>query len=274
MNRRKRLLILGNSGMLGHEMLKYFLGKEEYEVFTTSRNKELSEKNGSIYFDALTTSLDCLPADVDYVINCIGIIKPYIKEHEKEAILINAYFPWKLAEWSKENGIRMIHISTDCVYSGREGNYKESSPHDALDMYGKTKSLGECESKAMILRTSIIGEETSHFVSLLEWAKKEAGKRVQGYTNHIWNGLTTQEYAKCCEKIIHNDWYAEGVYHIYAKDDVTKYTMLHYFNDKFQLNLTIESAAPFYCNRTLRSEKDLCRKLSIPSVEEMIMEMK
>lgn len=270
--KKKRILILGGTGMLGQETVRYFTESGRYEVCHTSRRPDAAA-NGALYFDALTSPVEELPGGMDYALNCIGVIKPYMEKEPENAILLNAYFPWKLAGWCERHGTKLIHISTDCVYSGRDGRYTESSPHDALDAYGKTKSLGECSAKAMVLRTSIIGEETSHFVSLVEWSKSMRGQRVQGYTTHLWNGLTTREYAKCCDKIMTNSWFEKGLYHIHAKDDVTKCTMLRYFDEKFDLGLTIEEARPEGCDRTLRSEKELCAKLDIPTVKQMVSEM-
>lgn len=270
----KKILILGSTGMLGNAVAQYFLAKSDvYDVVTTYRNEEVAFKGNAIFFDALTSDFNSLPTDADYVINCIGIIKPFMKDSIENAIYINSLFPWKLADWCKKTDTKLIHITTDCVYSGAKGKYVESDLHDALDDYGKSKSLGECVPKAMVIRTSIIGEEIHKNASLIAWAKSQKGGKVKGFTTHLWNGVTTKEYAKVCDKIIANDWYEEGLFHVHASDDVSKYQMMQYFNEKFDLHLEIEKAAPAACDRTLRSEKDLCGRLHIPTVKEMIMEI-
>ena len=266
-----KLLILGSTGMLGNAVARHFLANPAYQTFTTYRDKAFAFRGNAVYFDVLENDFSALPQEVDYVINCIGIIKPFMKDSIENAIVINSLFPWKLAAWCKERGAGLIHITTDCVYSGSKGKYVESDLHDALDDYGKSKSLGECASDAMVLRTSIIGEEIHKNSSLIAWAKSQKGKRINGFTTHLWNGVTTAEYARICGQIISEGLYEKGLFHVHAADDVTKYQMMQLFNRKFGLNMDIEEAAPAKCDRTLRSEKRLCSILGIPSVEEQIM---
>ena len=125
----------------------------------------------------------------------------------------------------------------------------------------------------MVLRSSIIGEEIHKNASLIAWAKSQKGETVSGFSTHLWNGVTTKEYAKICDKIITNNWYETGLFHVFAKDDVTKLQMLEYFNEKFQLGLTIQEKRPDPVDRTMRTEKALCAKLEIPTVAQMIREI-
>lgn len=266
-----KILILGATGMLGHTVADYLIGRFDYDVTMTSRNV-ISGYEG-IYFDALTSDLGALGGPYDYVINCIGIIKPFMSADMEKSIQINALFPWALGKWCEQNGSRLIHITTDCVYSGAKGNYTESDPHDALDAYGKSKSLGECPDYAMILRTSIIGPEIHKYASLVEWAKKQAGKTVKGFTTHLWNGITTLQYAKVCDKIMRQNLFEKGLYHIFAPTDVSKFEMMKMFDHRYELGLTVIPTQPHPIDRTLRTEKELCSKLGIPSVEQMILEM-
>jgi len=268
-----KILILGSTGMLGNAVAKYFMGNSGYEVTTTYRNASVAFGEHTVQFDALSDSLEQLPDDCDYVINCIGVIKPFMAEDPLAAIKINSVFPWELAAWCNSRGSRLIQITTDCVFSGKKGKYVESDLHDALDSYGKTKSLGECASEAMVLRTSIIGEEIHKNASLVAWAKSQSGKTVNGFSTHLWNGITTKEYARICDKIISNGWYERGLFHVFARDDVSKLQMMAYFNEKFDLGLTIVEGKPEPVDRTLRTEKELCVKLEIPTVEQMIREM-
>jgi len=269
---RKKVLILGCTGMLGNAVAKHFLSDgTHYAVTTTYRNPNIAFGEPSVYFDALKTPLDSLPTGFDYVINCIGVIKPFMAGNTENAIRINSLFPWELARWCGANDMNLLHITTDCVYSGQKGKYLESDPHDALDDYGKSKSLGECASEAMVLRTSIIGEEIHKNASLIAWAKSQKGKAIGGFSTHLWNGVTTNWYAKVCDKIIQSGWYDKGLFHVFAADDVSKLEMMRLFNTKFDLGLTIEEKTPAPVDRTLRSEKALCGKLEIPTVREMIM---
>lgn len=269
----KKILILGSTGMLGNTVAKHFLGLSNFDTYLTYRNESVSfgPKEKSFQFDVLADDLDKLPADFDYVINCVGVIKPFMATNLIDSIFINSIFPRKLANWCKSKDIKLIHITTDCVFSGNKGKYVETDLHDALDDYGKSKSLGEPIEDCMVLRTSIIGEEIHKDASLIAWAKKQKGKTVNGFTNHFWNGVTTNQYAKCCEKIIDENLYEIGLFHIFAKDIVSKYDMMTYFNEVFDLELTINpfEANPS-CDRSMASVKDLYRKLDIPTVKEMI----
>ena len=264
----KKVLVLGSTGMLGYGVSKTLNDKNEFEVIYTSRKKD----DGN-YFDVISSKLEDLPK-VDYIINCIGIIKPNMKRSLIDAIKINSLFPHKLAEFCKNNETKLIHISTDCVYSGKSGKYVETKEHDALDDYGKSKSLGECSDNAMVIRTSIIGEEKENFISLISWAKSMRDKDVKGFTNHIWNGITTDYFGKICKKIISEDLYKEGLFHVYSNTDVTKAEMLHIFNNKWSLNLKIEEVeASEKIDRSLRTKNDINDVLNLPSIEKMINEL-
>lgn len=268
-----RLLVLGSTGMLGNAVTKHFLADNAYEVTVTHRSTVPISCEKSVLFDAALDDVEKLPAHFDYAINCIGVIKPFMDQDAAASIRINSLFPWLLARWCNHNGIRLIHITTDCVYSGNKGKYMESDWHDALDSYGKSKSLGECVSEAMVIRTSIIGEEIHKNASLLAWAKSQKGKNVDGFTTHLWNGVTTNEYARICHKIISNDWYQKGLFHVFAQDDVSKFDMLRYIDDRYQLGIVINPKAPTAVDRTMRTEKALCAKLEIPPVAQMIMNL-
>ena len=269
---KKRILILGATGMLGNAVYNHFKKNSNFITIPTYRTNFEHADNG-IYFNALTDHLETLPKDIDYIINCIGIITPFINENAIISLKINSLFPLELAHYCDENNIRLIHITTDCVYSGKDGKYVETSPQDASDFYGKSKALGESFSNGMILRTSIVGQEIHNFVSLFSWAKSQAGKKIDGYETHQWNGLTTKWYARICEKIILEDLYDTDVFHIFAADDVSKYQLLQYFNEIFSLNLEITKTQPEKIDRTLRTTKNLCSKLDIPTVKEMILDM-
>lgn len=263
----KKILVLGSTGMLGHGVSKT-IKDSNFEVIFTSRKKE-----DNYYFDVISSKLEDLPK-VDYIINCIGIIKPNMKRGLINAIKINSLFPHELAEYCKKNSVRLIHISTDCVYSGKVGKYIETDEHDALDDYGKSKSIGECSDNAMVIRTSIIGEEKENFISLISWAKSMKNKEVKGFTNHLWNGITTDYFGKICKKIILEDLYREGLFHVYSNTDVTKAEMLRMFNNKWNLGLKIEEVeSPESVDRTLRTKNDINNRLDLPSIGEMINEL-
>ena len=219
----KKIVVLGSTGMLGNAVGKYFLSQpDKYRTYLSYRNKDVSYGKNKFKFDPLFEGLDKIPKS-DFIINCIGITKPNIDKNKAHSIIINSLFPWQLADHARKTKTKLIHITTDCVFSGKDGNYRENSEHDALDFYGKSKSLGE-PNEAMVLRTSIIGEEIHNHANLLAWVKSMAGKDINGFTNHLWNGITTKQFAKVCEKIIDSRLADNGVHHIFS-NPVNKYQL-------------------------------------------------
>ena len=209
---------------------------------------------------------------VDAVINCAGITNRYSAQKPLEAMFVNGALPHI---FSYHYGSKLIHITTDCVYDGIKGApYDETSPPNPTDIYGISKLLGEPKDHSLVFRTSIIGPEISGFVSLLEWVKQQEGKTIKGFTNHLWNGITTKEFGNICDKIISNrDAFPKsGLFHIFS-NDVTKYEMVMKIKEKFGVNVNIgpEESSPI--DRRLGSIHDLCKKLKIPSFVEMVQQL-
>lgn len=266
-----KVLVLGSTGLLGSAVGSYFERTSEFETFLSYRNSNVSFGKNKIYFDALTSELDLLP-QVDYLINCIGIIKPFMNQNKEKNIYINSVFPHKLASFCKQRGTKMIHITTDCVFDGLAGKYTEDSVHNATDLYGRSKSIGEPD-QSMVIRTSIIGEEIHNNCSLIEWAKSMKNKEVNGYLNHIWNGVTTKHYAELCEKIIIDNLYEEGIHHIFS-NAVSKNYLLKIISDKFGLNLTVRDfETPTKCDRALATVKKMNNLLGPKPIEQQIKEL-
>jgi dTDP-4-dehydrorhamnose reductase len=224
------VLIFGANGMLGSYATKYLSSLPELNVTAITRNE----------FDVLKHSLSKIDLqNVDVVINCVGTIKPLVTDvGVADTTVINALFPHRLANYCAGYGVKLIHITTDCVFSGAVGFYNEIAPHDPLDVYGKTKSLGEPRD-AMIIRTSIIGEEVSNKRSLIEWVKSNDNKTVSGYTNHTWNGLTCLELSKFIASRIINHDYWEGVRHVFSPTSVTKMELVTIIAKAFNINLNV-----------------------------------
>jgi len=220
-----KVLILGASGMLGNAVVKEFLDFPG-DVTVTTRGKNLEGLPANIShlsFDAANDDVGAAFAPlgkIDYVVNCIGIIKPHINDsNDKQrltALEINSLFPQRLADWANEIGAKVIQIATDCVFSGQKGSYLETDPHDALDVYGKSKSLGEVPNPSMMhLRVSIIGPEVGRSTSLLEWVRNQPpGAQIFGFTDHIWNGVTTSHFGKLSRGVIESDLFKAGVIHV------------------------------------------------------------
>lgn len=269
-----KIAILGSTGMLGNAVGRHMIATYgEDNVFLSYRDEKVSYGKKKWYYDATSDEYENLP-DCDYVINCIGTIKPFMEMDIKKSIFINAIFPIQLADICAAKKIRLINITTDCVFSGKIGGYNENGTHDALDDYGKSKSLGEvCKRNSMLIRTSIIGREIHKKASLLEWAISQKGKDVKGFTNHLWNGVTTNQYATICSQIIDNDLYENGLFHVFS-NVVNKYELLSLINDRFKLELTIAAfETEQKCDRTLSTIKDLNDKLGVPSLKKQIEEL-
>ena len=233
----KKVLILGATGMLGSACRQVLMSDTQLEIIGTSRNPSQE----FVELDALNCDLNFFlnQTEPTWIINCIGIIKPYINQNDpvtiENAISINSGFPFLLASAAKKIGAKVIQIATDCVYSGVNGSYTESDLHDATDIYGKTKSLGEVPAlNVMHLRASIIGPEVGRSTSLLEWfINQPKGANLNGFTDHIWNGVTTHAFGKICLGIINNNLFQPGLQHLIPKDKVTKAELLRIFARAF-----------------------------------------
>jgi dTDP-4-dehydrorhamnose reductase len=281
------VLVLGATGMLGHMVHAYLCERDDIDITATARNPEeaadlgvggvinrydASFNNIGGFLDAMNVSPWGQP---DYIINCIGVIKPRINEMDphsvQKALAINSIFPRSLAEYCEDNGIKLIHITTDCVFSGHiQTNYSEFNRHDAADVYGKSKSLGEAPD-CMVIRTSIIGPEVSGKYSLLEWVKSQKGNEVNGYTNHQWNGMTTLQFAKCCHQIIQKNLWQKGIFHLPSPDSVTKAELVRIISDVYDLNVTVKPfTSPEPCNRKLSSVLQLEDRLDIPTIRQQV----
>lgn len=228
-----KVLILGGTGMLGGAVVKEFYGFTD-RLLVSSRTGQIPSVDQNIEqiaFDAKTDSVhDALKSldHGDYVINCIGVIKSEIDEQsessKENATQVNAEFPRRLSSEAEFRGIRVIQIATDCAFSGKTGKYSESSPHDASDHYGITKSRGEVVSESMMhLRVSIIGPETRGHTSLYDWVSLQPrDAQITGYVNHLWNGIPAKHFGKLARGIVQADTFSAGVHHVIPQDEVTK----------------------------------------------------
>jgi len=265
----KKVLVLGATGMLGSMLVNVLSKKEDIHVVGTTRSYFDSEKLPCnwLFFDASFgdyngSSLRKTIKEADWVINAIGVIKPNIVESEylsvQRAIQINSLFPFLLAEAARLTNTQVIQIATDCVYSGLTGNYTESTSHDALDVYGKTKSLGEVRSPFVHhLRCSIIGPEVKGHKSLMDWfLSQPEWAVVSGYRNHFWNGVTTEAFAEVCYGVISNEINLPYLHHLIPQREVSKDTLLRSLASAFNReDIQINAAdAPVEVNRVLQTE--------------------
>lgn len=285
-----KVLVLGTSGMLASAVkseIEYSIG--DASVFSTTRmNHEID--NSTFYLDAENPSFEVFKDHYfDFVINSIGIIKPFIDqsnpESVKTAVMVNSIFPIELSKWAEKKGSKVIQIATDCVFTGKLGSYDEFSEHDATDCYGKTKSLGEVVSpNVMHLRSSIIGRETKNYKSLVSWVcNQELNAEITGYSDHLWNGVTTKSFAKVCSGIIGTDSFEAGTQHLIPSNSVTKDQLVRLISDRFNRgDLTIKSGrSPRAVNMTLttvnRSNNERLWTNAgyegVPSIQELVTEM-
>jgi dTDP-4-dehydrorhamnose reductase len=256
-----RVLILGGDGMLGHQMFRHF--KERHDVRVTLRlGREAYEahrlfEQGTAFYgiDARqTASLLQVIADFhpEAVVNAVGIVKQ--RSEAKEVIPsleINSLLPHRLALVCRTVGARLVHLSTDCVFSGRKGNYRETDFSDADDLYGRTKFLGEVsEAHCLTLRTSMIGPELSRKTGLLEWFFAQRGQTVKGFTKAIFSGFPTSELARIVERILVDVPTVHGVYHV-AAQPICKYDLLTLIRDRLHMPITIERDSTVECDRSL-----------------------
>lgn len=277
-----KILVLGGNGMLGHKLIQVL--SKNYDVYTTLRNKNnvfssfnIIDEKRIIQYDVNLNSISEIIEKVfpKVVINCIGIIKQ-LKEannHEK-CISINSLFPHVLNNVCKDVGSMLIHISTDCVFSGKKGEYEEDDIPDPIDLYGRSKLLGEIKDfPGITLRTSIIGRELFSSNGLVEWFLSNNNNNIKGFSKATYSGFTTSEFAKIIKKVI-DAKLEHGLYQI-SSDPITKLELLRLIKHYFMLNITIEKDDSFICNRSLNSSK-LRKILNYipPSWDEMIREMK
>lgn len=262
------ILILGATGMLGHKMfqtlrerfpdtcaaLRGAVGEEPYAQVELFRYGNVVERVNLEDLDGLSAMLRKLEPHV--IVNCAGIIK---QRPEAQAtipsVAINAFLPHHLAALCAQWGGRLIHFSTDCVFSGRQGNYSEDDPSDAEDLYGKTKYLGEVQTEnALTLRTSMIGRELARFQSLLEWFLKQNPGRVNGYTQAIYSGVTTNYLAEIVCHLIENYPELSGLYQV-TGPTISKYDLLCLLREAYDLDIEIIPDDSFRCDRSMKGDK-------------------
>lgn len=266
-----KIAVLGNNGMLGWMMQLQLSMWKEFDVMGFNRSDFILRPFLNPEIDFYTYNF----SSFDYIVNCIGAIKPMFSNKSKLPIniFVNSIFPHILANYGKKNNIKIIHITTDCVFDGKDGQYTESAQHNPLDEYGKTKSLGEPEN-CMVIRTSIIGPEIrGRQRSLIENVKKNDGGKMFGYINHWWNGLTTKELSILIGDIIESDLYADGTFHLFS-NDVTKFEMIDTMIGSWGFNIELsEKETKEPCNRTLRTDKQLNSILMPKSYIDMIEDL-
>lgn len=291
----KKILVLGVTGMLGSMVYNVLSKNSNFDVRGTARDPKeapLAQQGNIFAFDAESDNIGekvFSKFKPDFIINCIGIIKPYCKDNDPSgtlrAIKVNALFPYLLASAAQEIEARVIQIATDCVYSGITGSYMEQSPHDPLDVYGKTKSLGEVKLPRFLnIRTSIIGPEPKAKISLLEWFLSQTKEdKVTGFTHHLWNGVTTLQFAEICQELIEKGEEnfdalvsISNIHHLVINETVNKFELLAIFNKVFEKGLDINSVDNIGqpVDRSLSTQHDALNKSELIKMEDAIFKLK
>ena len=253
--------------MLGHAFFTHFCAHAPTHDVRVTLHRNLEAYNSFGVFSAATTfaGVDARSTDrlievlaefrPEVVINAIGIVKQRNAAKENlPCIELNALLPHRLAVLCKGVGARLVQLSTDCIFSGKQGNYQESDPSDAEDLYGKTKFLGEVhENHCLTLRTSSVGPELGSSKGLLAWFLAQRSS-VKGFRNAIYTGLTSPELARVVADLLVNHPDASGLYQL-AGDPINKYDLLHLFKARFHREIEILPDETFHCDRSLDSSR-------------------
>lgn len=259
-----KVLVLGVNGMIGSAMLRILAGQSDWEVFGTVRSVSAAGRLPFNMAPRLISGVDLTNSDAlirsirnfspDVVVNCAGLTKHVSGGADPlQALTMNALIPHRLAELCSVSGARLIHVSTDCVFSGNKGNYSETDFADAQDVYGKTKYLGEVVSPGSItLRTSTIGHELGTRLGLLEWFLTQS--RCKGYRRAIFSGLPTVEFARVVRDVVIPNAALSGLYHVGA-ESIDKESLLHMIKQEYGLITEIESDDSVVIDRSLNSKK-------------------
>jgi dTDP-4-dehydrorhamnose reductase len=279
-----RLLILGGDGMLGHRLLKHLGARHDVRV-TLRRNLSDYAAAGLFHDGNAYAGVEARDEDrieqvlADFrpqaVVNCVGIVKQRGEAKESvPSIEINALLPHRLAELGRTRGFRLVHLSTDCVFSGRRGDYREDDVPDAEDIYGRSKLLGEVSGPGCVtLRTSIIGRELSRKAGLLEWFLSQRGRAVRGFRRAIFSGFTTAEMARIIERLLVEHGSLDGLFHV-SSDPISKYELLRKIDAAMGLGITVEPDDNFARDRSLDSSRFRARvAYRAPSWDAMITEL-
>ena len=277
-----RVCILGAGGMLGHMLVRVL--SDDHDVYGTSK-QEWSETAGLARFlekkrwiggvdakDIKTVNKCFAEHQFDVVINCIGVVKQRVhRTTDDEMIEINARFPHKLSDICAAFSTRLIHISTDCVFSGNKGDYVETDKPDPVDIYGLSKLAGEIvDAHNLTIRTSHVGRELTNFTSLFEWILKNRGKQVVGYSNAIYSGLTTYSLAVVINSMLATGANIGGLVHVASKS-LSKYQLITELNNRLGLGIDIKMDESVVINRSLRVSDQLKQfKIEVPSWDQML----
>ena len=279
-----KVCVLGSGGMLGHMLIRVL--NDSHDVYGTTREKT-SDSSPLARFMSADKWIGGVDAanlrsiknifelnQFDVVINCIGLIKQRSDQVDDRLMMsVNGEFPHQLAGIANQDGAKVIQISTDCVFSGFKGNYVETDTPDPVDVYGRSKLLGELtDDTNLTIRTSHIGRELSVKKSFMEWSISQRSRHVNGFGGAIYSGLTTKSLARIVGSLISDHSSLTGLFHI-ASEPISKYDLLCILNSKLRLNLSITPDDASICDRSLDGTRFLLTTgIEIPSWDQMLDE--
>lgn len=267
-----KFLVLGCNGMAGHQISLY-LQEQSHDVtgFALEKSNLLNKSIAGDATDILTLREIIITGKYDTIINCIGVLNQFAENNHPLAVMLNSYLPHFIARTASEVGTQVIHMSTDCVFSGARGQYTEDDFPDGTTFYDRSKALGELnDDKNITLRNSIVGPDINQKgIGLLNWFMQQEGE-IKGFTGSIWTGQTTLQLAKTMEMAARE--HATGLYNTVPKDSISKYDLLQLFNKYFRENkLTIHPIEGVRANKSLkRTRFDF--SYEIPDYEKMVAE--
>ena len=256
-----KVLVLGVDGMIGHKITQSLI--KDFDLFVTTRRKSINfniglNKEQIIFHDFLVDNTDELFSNIspDIIVNCIGITtRRATNISEKNIDLLNSKLPHYLDNLSKKTNSKLIHFSTDCVFNGETGNYSDESLPDAKDLYGISKAKGEINnSSSLTIRSSMIGRELFNFTELFEWLYSMRGKKIEGYSNVIYSGITTVRMGKIINSIIKNQPTLSGILNV-SSNPISKFQLLKKLSQAFDLKLDIRENSNISSNKVLNSKK-------------------
>lgn len=261
----RRVLVLGGSGMLGSTIVRELLSAPKIDVHASVRDQDALPPDIRRGLGARLFELDVLDHDArfqllaeirpDVVVNAVGVVKqaPALADNVR-TVRSNALLPHLLAQECEHLGGRLVHVSTDCVFSGRHGGYRETDTPDPVDFYGRSKLLGELEAPALTLRTSIIGHEVQRHTSLVDWFLTQQETSVRGFVHAIYSGVTTHEFARLLRDIVIPRPSLQGLYHV-AAEPISKLELLRLVAEVYGWRGEIVPFEEFRCDRSMRADR-------------------
>ncbi len=269
----KKLFVLGKNGMAGHVIYNYFKENTPYKTIGIARDNADHCVDIETYLPYLEYLIKENTPDI--IINCIGLLVKASQDNPDRAIYINSFFPRRLEQLTKNTQTKIIHLSTDCCFSGTKGNHLETDIPTETSWYGRTKAMGELNNtKDLTLRMSIIGSEIkTNGTGLFEWVMKQKGQ-VKGFDQCLWNGLTTLQLSKQIENILNLNTPLTGLYHLAPSFNINKYDLLCLINEIFDKKLEVIRDSSLIQNKTLHNSRVYEYNPYIPSYEQQLIEMK